>query len=39
LLREHLDDFASAYIDDMIIYSNGIREDHFRKVKTVLQKL
>ena len=39
LLRAHLDDFASAYMDDVIIYSNGSREDHFRKVKTVLQKL
>jgi transposase InsO family protein len=39
LLREHLDDFASAYMDDVIIYSNGTREDHFRKVRTILQKL
>ena len=36
LLRGHLDDFASAYIDDMIIYLSGSREDHFRKVRTVL---
>jgi transposase InsO family protein len=39
LLREHLDDYASAYLDDVIIYSDGSREDHFRKVRTVLQKL
>ena len=39
LLRAHLDDFASAYMDDVIIYSNGSREDHFRKVRTVLRKL
>ena len=39
LLREHLDDCASAYIDDVIIYSNGSRKDHFRKVRTVLRKL
>lgn len=26
-------------MDDVIIYSNGSREDHFRKVRTVLQKL
>ena len=39
LLRGHLDDFASAYIDDVIIYSSGSREDYFRKVRTVLQKL
>ena len=39
LLRKQLDDFASAYMDDVIIYSNGTREDHFRKVRIVLQKL
>jgi hypothetical protein len=39
LLREHLDDFASAYADDVIIYSSGTREDHFEKVRTVLRKL
>jgi transposase InsO family protein len=39
LLRVHLDDFASAYMDDVIIYSNGSRADHFRKVRTVLRKL
>ena len=36
LLRKQLDDFASAYMDDVIIYSNGTREDHFRKVRIVL---
>lgn len=39
LLREHLDDFVSAYMDDVIIYSNGSKEDHFRKVRTALRKL
>jgi hypothetical protein len=39
LLREFLDDFASAYMDDVIIYSDGSREDHLQKVRTVLQKL
>ena len=39
LLRKELDEFASAYMDDVIIYSNGSREDHFRKVRTVLRKL
>ncbi|KAM0713169.1 hypothetical protein Q7P35_000621 [Cladosporium inversicolor] len=39
LLRKYLDDFASAYMDDIIIYSNGTREDHFRKVRTVLRAL
>jgi hypothetical protein len=36
LLREHLDNFASAYMDDVTVYSNGTREEHFRKVRTVL---
>ncbi|KAM0703122.1 hypothetical protein Q7P35_009060 [Cladosporium inversicolor] len=39
LLQKYLDDFALAYIDDVIIYSNGTREDHFRKVRTVLRAL
>ena len=39
LLREHLDDIALAYIDDVIIYLTGSKEDHYRKVKTVLRKL
>lgn len=39
LLRKFLDDFASAYLDDVIIYSNGSREDHMRKVRLVLRKL
>ena len=38
-LREFLDDFVSAYIDDIIIYSSGSRIDHRRKVAKVLQKL
>jgi hypothetical protein len=28
LLREFLDDFALAYMDNIIIYSDGSREDH-----------
>jgi predicted aspartyl protease len=39
VLREYLDDFASAYIDDIIIYSDGSLEDHRRKVQQVLEKL
>ncbi|CEJ61941.1 hypothetical protein PMG11_03668 [Penicillium brasilianum] len=38
-LREYLDDFVSAYVDDIIIYSNGTLADHRRKVGDVLQKL
>jgi hypothetical protein len=39
ILREYLDDFVSAYIDDIIIYSNGSIADHRRKVNEVLSKL
>ncbi|KAI1000108.1 Transposon Ty3-G Gag-Pol polyprotein [Podosphaera aphanis] len=39
LLRDHLDDFCTAYIDDILIFSSGSREDHQEKVKIVLRKL
>jgi hypothetical protein len=39
VLREYLDDFVSAYVDDIIIYSNGSIADHRRKVNEVLSKL
>lgn len=39
VLREFLDDFVSAYVDDIIIYSCGTIEDHRRKVNAVLTKL
>ena len=38
-LREYLDEFISAYLDDILIYSDGSLEDHRRKVKLVFQKL
>jgi len=34
-----LDDFCSAYIDDILIYSSGTLEDHEAKVQTVVEKL
>ena len=37
-LREYLDVFCSAYIDDILIYSET-KEDHTRHVRAVLQKL
>ena len=39
VLQEYLDDFVSAYIDDIIIYSSESLSDHRRKVAEVLQKL
>jgi hypothetical protein len=38
ILREHLDDFVMAYLDDIIIYLNSI-EEHKEYIKWVLRKL
>jgi len=37
-IREALDDFASAYLDDILIYSN-LEEDHVEHVKWAIQCL
>ena len=37
-LREYLDDFCSAYLDDVLIYSNN-KEEHTIHVRKVLAKL
>jgi hypothetical protein len=39
VLREYLDDFALAYIDDILIFLSGLKGDYFRKVYLVLRKL
>lgn len=39
LLRNYLDDFCTAYIDDILIFSSGSQHDHREKVKQVLTKL
>jgi hypothetical protein len=39
ILREYLDDFVSAYVNDIIIYTSGTLADHRRKVTDILQKL
>lgn len=39
VLREYLDDFCSAYVDDILIFSTGDLQDHREKVKKILQKL
>ncbi|KAI0991679.1 hypothetical protein K3495_g16508, partial [Podosphaera aphanis] len=38
LLRDYLDDFCTAYLDDVLIWSDGNREDHLQKVDKVLEK-
>ena len=37
MLREFLDIFFTAYIDDILIYINGSRKDHIAKVWRVLR--
>ncbi|XP_044723939.1 integrase core domain-containing protein [Hirsutella rhossiliensis] len=39
VLREWLDDFVTAYLDDVLIYSSGSKADHEAKVRRVLQAL
>src|SRR5437667_4554390 len=39
VLRDYLDDFVSAYIDDILIFSLGSLSDYREKVKKVLSKL
>lgn len=38
-LREFLDICCTAYMDDVLIYSNGTEEDHMAKVRQVIEKL
>ncbi|KAL5599077.1 uncharacterized protein BROUX77_006110 [Berkeleyomyces rouxiae] len=38
-LRDYLDDFCSAYLDDVLIYTDGSHKDHMRKVNLVLERL
>lgn len=39
VLRDYLDDFCSAYVDDILIFSSGSLQDHREKVSLVLQRL
>ena len=34
-----MDDFCSAYINDVLIYSNGLQKDYENKVKGIVRKL
>lgn len=38
-LRDYLDEFCTAYIDDVLIYTDGSLEDHRKQVRKVLQRL
>jgi RNase H-like domain found in reverse transcriptase/Reverse transcriptase (RNA-dependent DNA polymerase) len=39
VLRDYLDEFCSAYIDDILIYSGNSRKEHREHVRKVLQRL
>ena len=34
-----MDNFCSAYINDVLIYSSSSQKDHKHKVKSIIQKL
>jgi hypothetical protein len=38
-LRDYLDEFCSAYVDDILIYTDGSRKEHQEHVKKVLVRL
>ena len=38
-LRDYLDEFCSAYVDDILIYTNGTRKEYREHVKKVLVRL
>jgi transposase InsO family protein/predicted aspartyl protease len=38
-LRDFLDEFCSAYIDDVLIYTDGTREQHQEHVRRVCERL
>lgn len=39
LLRDYLDEFCTAYLDDVLIWSSGAQEEHLKKVDQVLERL
>lgn len=38
-LADVLDDFVTAYLDDVLVFSSGSRRDHMAKVREVLRRL
>ena len=39
VLRDYLDDFCTAYMDDVLIYTSGTLEEHIEHVRRVLKHL
>ena len=38
-LYKYLDDFMVAYLNNILIYTKGMREEHAEKVQKVLEKI
>jgi hypothetical protein len=38
-LRDYLDEFCSAYVDDVLVYSEGSFEEYREHVRKVLRRL
>jgi acetolactate synthase small subunit len=39
MFYKYLDDFIIIYLNNILIFSKGLKKDHIEKVKKVLQKL
>lgn len=39
VLGDILEDFVTAYLDDVLVFSSGSRRDHMKKVREVLRRL
>ena len=39
ILKEFLDDFCTAYVNDILIFSSGSLQDYREKVKSVINRL
>jgi hypothetical protein len=39
VLREHININASAYVDDVLIYSNSSQQDYEERVRSIVSKL
>ena len=39
ILKEFLDDFCTAYVDDILVFTAGTLKDHKAKVSKILERL
>lgn len=38
ILGVYLDDFCTAYMDDVLIYTEGSKEEHYQRVRLILER-